>query len=67
MAGNNEEKKGVGRPKSDNPKMRFDLRLKTSTIIDIEVIAEKLGMTNSLFVQTILENEMEKYKNLLKL
>lgn len=67
MDGNNEEKKGVGRPKSDNPKMRFDLRLKTSTIVDIVVIAEKFGMTNSLFIQMILENEMEKYKNLLKI
>ena len=39
MAGNNnKEKRNVGRPKSDNPKMKFDLRLKTSTILDIELI-----------------------------
>jgi len=61
------EKKSVGRPKSENPKMKLDIRLKTSTIIDIEVIAEELGIPKSSFVQTILENEMEKYKNLLKL
>ena len=68
MDGNNEEKKSVGRPKSDDPKMKLDsIRLKTSTIIDIEVISEKLGIKKSLFMQTILENEMEKYKNLLKL
>jgi len=68
MDGNNEEKKSVGRPKCDDPKMKLDsIRLKTSTIIDIEVISEKLGIKKSLFVQTILENEMEKYKNLLKL
>ena len=67
MAGNTKEKRNVGRPKSDNPKMRFDLRLKTSTIVDIETVAEKLKISNSLFVQTILENEMEKYKNFLKI
>lgn len=61
------EKKGVGRPKSDNPKMKFDLRLKTSTIVDIELICEELNMTPSLFVQTILENETEKYKKLFKI
>jgi hypothetical protein len=61
------EKKGVGRPRSDNPKMKFDLRLKTSTIVDIELICEELNMTNSLFVQIILENEMKKYKNLFKI
>jgi|GEM_PF-2817037 len=68
MAGNNEEKKGVGRPRTNDPKIKLDsIRLKTSTIIDIEVIAEKLGVSKSLFVQTILESEMEKYKNLLKI
>jgi len=68
MDGNNEEKKSVGRPRSDDPKMKFDsIRLKTSTIIDIEVISEKLKIKKSLFMQTILENEMQKYKNLFKL
>jgi len=68
MAGNNnKEKRNVGRPKSDNPKMKFDLRLKTSTILDIELICDELDMTPSLFVQTVLENEMEKYKKLFKI
>lgn len=68
MAGNNEVKKNVGRPKTDDPKIKLDsIRLKTSTIIDIEVIAEQLDTSKSLFVQTILESEMKKYKNLLKL
>ena len=68
MDGNNEEKKSVGRPRSDDPKMKLDsIRLKTSTIIDIEVISEKLKIKKSLLMQTILENEMEKYKNLFKL
>jgi hypothetical protein len=67
MAGS-DEKKGVGRPKSNDPKMKLDsIRLKTSTIIDIEVVAEKLGISKNNLVQTILENEMEIYKNLLKL
>jgi len=61
------EKRNVGRPKSNNPKIKFDLRLKTSTIVDIELICEELEMTPSLFVQTVLENELEKYKKLFKI
>lgn len=57
-----------GRPKSDDPKVKFDnVRLKTSTIIDIEVIAESLELSPSALVQTILENEINKYKKLLKI
>jgi len=67
MVGNNKEKRNVGRPKSNNPKIKFDLRLKTSTIVDIELICDELDMTPSLFVQTVLENEMEKYKKLFKI
>ena len=55
----------VGRPKSKDPKMRFDVRLKTSTIIDIEVISEKLGMSKSQFFQETLEAEIKKQKELL--
>ena len=62
-----EEIKG-GRPKTDDPKVKFDnVRLKTSTIIDIEVIAENLEVTPSALIQTILENEINKYKTLLKI
>ncbi len=57
-----------GRPKTDDPKVKFDnVRLKTSTIIDIEVIAENLKVTPSALIQTILENEINKYKTLLKI
>lgn len=57
-----------GRPKSDDPKVKFDnVRLKTSTIIDIELIAESLEVSPSALVQTILENEINKYKKLLKI
>ena len=57
-----------GRPKTDDPKVKFDnVRLKTSTIIDIEVIAESLEVSPSALVQTILENEINKYKKLLKI
>ncbi len=66
--GNNKEKRSPGRPKSDDPKIKLDnVRLKTSTILDIEAVANKLGVTPSNLVQTILENEMEKYKNLLNI
>ena len=57
-----------GRPKSDDPKVKFDnVRLKTSTIIDIEIIADNLEVTPSALIQTILENEINKYKTLLKI
>ena len=57
-----------GRPKSDDPKVKFDnVRLKTSTIIDIEIIADNLEVTPSALIQTILENEINKYKKLLKI
>ena len=65
MDGN--DKKRVGRPKSEDPKIKLDsIRLKTSTIIDLDRIADKLLMSKSLLVQTILENEMTKYKEMLK-
>lgn len=57
-----------GRPKTNDPKVKFDnVRLKTSTVIDIEIIANKLDVTPSVFVQTLLENEMAKYKKFLNL
>lgn len=70
MAGTNsiEEKKGRGRPKSNDPKMKFDnVRLKTSTLIDVSVVAEALGVSESVLVQTVLESEMPKYKKLLSI
>jgi len=67
MAGNNMEKRR-GRPRSDDPKIKLDnVRLKTSTIIDVEVVAEELGVSPSVFIQTLLENEMPKYKKFLDL
>ena len=62
------KKREVGRPRSDDPKMKLDsIRLKTSTVIDIEVISEKLNMSKSLLVRTVLENEMKKYKELFEI
>lgn len=63
MGGNNR-----GRPKSADPKVKFDnVRLKTSTMFDIKMIADELGINENVLVQTILENEMPKYKKLLNL
>lgn len=68
MDGNKIKNTEMGRPRAEDPKMIFNkVRLKMSTIINIEEVAEKLGISQSLLVQTILENEMEKYKNLLKI
>lgn len=62
------KKREVGRPRSDDPKMKLDsIRLKTSTIIDIEVISEKLNMSKSLLVRIVLENEIKKYKELFEI
>lgn len=52
-----------GRPKINDLKIKMDnVRLKTSTIIDIELIAEKLNITPSKFIRTILESEVKKFK-----
>ena len=46
---NNKDSKR-GRPRADDPKIKLtNVRLKTSTIIDIEVIAEQLDKEISLF------------------
>jgi len=54
----------VGRPRVDDPKTKIpSFYLKQSTIIDIEVFAEKLGMSKSDFMQQIMENGL----NIIKL
>ena len=65
---NLDEKPGRGRPRVKDRKVKLDnIRLKTSTTLDIVVIAEHLDITQSLFLQTILDNEMPKYKKLFNL
>ncbi len=61
-------KKSVGRPKTTDPKIKLDnVRLKTSTILDIQAVSEKLKVSPSSLVQAILEAEMQKYKKILDL
>lgn len=61
-------KKSVGRPKTTDPKIKLDnVRLKTSTILDIQAVSEKLKVYPSSLVQAILEAEMQKYKKILDL
>ena len=68
MLGDREERKGRGRPKSDDPKMEVDkVRLKTSSMIDLELIADHLDISVSELAQTIFENEIPKYKKFLKI
>ncbi len=53
----------VGRPKTDDPKIKLDnVRLKTSTLLDIELIAEQLNINKSKLIRTIIETEVEKLK-----
>ena len=57
-----------GRPRADDPKIKLtNVRLKTSTINDIEVIAEQLDTTPSKLIRTILESEIKKFKEQLKI
>ena len=64
---NNKDSKR-GRPRADDPKIKLtNVRLKTSTIIDIEVIAEQLDTTPSKLIRTILESEIKKLKEQLKI
>ena len=61
-------KKSVGRPKTTDPKIKLDnVRLKTTTILDIQAVSEKLKVSPSSLVQAILEAEMQKYKKILDL
>ena len=61
-------KKSVGRPKTTDPKIKLDnVRLKTSIILDIQAVSEKLKVSPSSLVQAILEAEMQKYKKILDL
>ena len=62
------EKRAAGRPRIGDPKMKMDnVRLKTSTILDIELIAEQLNTTPSKLIRTILETEVKKIKEQLKI
>lgn len=55
---------GRGRPKSDDPKIKLDnVRLKTSTLIDIELIADKLDITQSELIRSIIEKEVKLLKS----
>ena len=64
----NNEKRAAGRPRIDDPKIKMDnVRLKTSTILDIELIAEELNTTPSKLIRTILETEVKKFKEQLKI
>ena len=64
----NNEKRAAGRPRIDDPKIKMDnVRLKTLTILDIELIAEQLNTTPSKLIRTILETEVKKIKEQLKI
>lgn len=64
----NNEKRAAGRPRIDDPKIKMDnVRLKTSTILDIELIAEELNTTPSKLIRTILETEVKKFKEQLNI
>ena len=64
----NNEKRAAGRPRIDDPKIKMDnVRLKTSTILDIELIAEQLNTTPSKLIRTILETEVKKFKEQLEI
>ena len=64
----NNEKRAAGRPRIDDPKIKMNnVRLKTSTIWDIELIAEQLNTTPSKLIRTILETEVKKFKEQLNI
>jgi predicted DNA-binding protein len=58
----------MGRPRADDPKIKADfVRLKTSTLIDLDIVAEKLNTTKSKLVQVAIEKEIEKMKEILQI
>lgn len=55
--------KGSGRDRTTNPKIILSgIRVKISTLGDIDIVAKALGITKNKLVQVILDNEIEKYK-----
>ncbi len=59
-----EPKRKRGRPKSTDPKVKpKNIYLKRSTILDIEIVAEELGISKSELFRDIIEKELEKYKD----
>lgn len=58
-----ENKRKKGRPKTTDPKIKpKNIYLKRSTILDIEIVAEELGISKSELFRDIIEKEIEKYK-----
>ena len=57
----------VGRPREDDPKYIQTVRLKISTLLKIDEIAEKIGQKKSYVIQQIIDNAIEAHYNLLNL
>lgn len=63
MAGENR----VGRPRSEDPKMRTPAyTLKQSTIIEIDLLSDDLDISRSELLQQIIENGINIIKNVIK-
>lgn len=57
-------KKGRGRPRSDDPKIKLDnVRLKTSLILEIEVLSEELNMNKSQLIEKLLNERLNNYRS----
>jgi len=48
-----------GRPKTNDPKIKVDLRLNLSTIIKIEQLADKMKIKKSELLRKIIEKELD--------
>ena len=63
MSGKVREKKGVGRPRSEDPYVKFDLRLRLSIHSEIDQICEKQRKKPYEFVRDAIEKEIKSFKN----
>lgn len=59
------EIRNVGRPREDDPKYIQSIRLKVSTLMKIDEIADYTGKSKSFILQEILDKAVDAHCNLL--
>lgn len=59
------EIKNVGRPREDDPKYIQSIRLKVSTLVKIDEIADYTGKSKSYIIQEIIDKAVDAHCNLL--
>lgn len=62
MAGNNNS----GRPREDNPKYVQSVRLSVSTLAKVEELSERLGVSRSKILQSVIDSSIDSFSTILQ-